>query len=50
MPCELSEGLTQIAIDIFTDCVNVGVPFQEALCAVYLSGLEHGHTITKEKS
>ncbi len=49
VPRELSYGVTQIALDIFTDCTNVGVPFQDAICAVYLSGLEHGHQITTEK-
>lgn len=44
------EGLTQVALDIFTDCVNVGVPFQDALLAIYLSGLQHGSQITAEQS
>lgn len=39
---EMKETLTQVALDIFTDCANAGVPFQEALLAVYLSGLQQG--------
>lgn len=39
---EVREGLTQIALDIFTDCTNVGVPFQDILLAIYISGLQHG--------
>lgn len=34
--------LTGIALSIFADCANVGVPFQDAILAVYLSGLHHG--------
>jgi len=48
IPHELSEGLTQIALDIFTDCANAGVPFVDALAAVYLSGLQHGSAIKGE--
>lgn len=44
------EGLQRIAMEIFADCTNVGIPFQEAIAAVYLSGLEHGHTLTKERA
>lgn len=32
----------QRGLSIFTDAVNVGNSFQDALLAVYLSGLEHG--------
>lgn len=42
---ETSDGLTQIAIDIFVDCTNAGVPFQDSLAALYLSGLQHGQAI-----
>lgn len=48
MPRDTVEGLTVVALDIFSDCVNVGVPFQEAILAVYLSGLNHGSEIRKE--
>lgn len=42
---EVTEAATKIALDIFTDCTNVGVPFQEALLAIYLSGLQHGSAL-----
>lgn len=29
------------AMDIFIDCTNAGVPFQDALTAIYISGLSH---------
>ena len=43
-------ALQGVASDIFTDCCNAGVPFQEALAAIYLSGLQHGRELTKEIS
>lgn len=42
------EALVKIAISIFTDCTNVGVSFQDSLLAIYLSGLQHGASVTKE--
>lgn len=48
MPDSLRTGLTDIALKIFTDCTNVGVPFQDALLAIYLSGLQHGAAINQE--
>ncbi len=39
---ETKERLLSIVVGIFTDCSNVGVPFHEALLAVYISGLENG--------
>jgi len=42
------EGAVNIALSIFADCTNVGVSFQDALLAIYISGLNHGATITKE--
>lgn len=42
VPTELHEGLANIALSIFTDCANAGQPFQTALLAIYLSGLQHG--------
>ncbi len=41
-------ALQGIAHDIFADCCNAGVPFQEALAAIYLSGLQHGQELSKE--
>lgn len=49
MPHEDKAALTKVALAIFADCVNVAVPFQEALLAVYLSGLQHGAAITREE-
>jgi len=46
---EDAEHLQKIAMEIFVDCTNVGVPFQEAIGAVYLSGLNHGHKATVRK-
>lgn len=40
-------ALQTIALDIFIDCSNAGVPFQEAIAAVYLSGLQHGTEVLK---
>jgi len=48
VPRELTDDLTRIAVGIFTDCTNVGVPFQTALLAIYLSGLQHGHALAQE--
>lgn len=42
---EQRDTFTKIAISIFTDCSNVGVGFQDALLAIYLSGLQHGSSI-----
>lgn len=42
---EHKDAATKIALSIFVDCSNVGIPFQEALLAVYLSGLQHGASI-----
>jgi hypothetical protein len=46
---EHKEAATRIALSIFVDCSNVGIPFQEALLAIYLSGLQHGSALSKEK-
>lgn len=48
LPDDLAEGLTLIALEIFTDCVNSGIPFQNALRAIYLSGLDHGMNARKD--
>lgn len=39
---ELKESATNIALTIFTESINAGWPFQDAILAVYLSGLENG--------
>jgi hypothetical protein len=48
MDREQHETLQRISMEIFVDCVNVGVPFQEAIAAIYLSGLQHGSELSKE--
>lgn len=45
---EHKDAAMNVALSIFADCSNVGIPFQEALLAIYLSGLEHGYTIAKD--
>ena len=42
MDHEMKAGLTEIALSIFTDCVNSGKTFQDSILAVYLSGIENG--------
>ncbi len=50
MDREHYESGINIALSIFADCTNVGVSFQDALLAIYISGLNHGAAITKENS
>jgi hypothetical protein len=47
---DLKDGLGRIALSVFIDCSNAGVPFQEALLAVYLTGLENGSSAQKERT
>ena len=42
LPPDLHEAMTEIALGIFTDVVNQGRAFQDAILAVYLSGVNHG--------
>lgn len=42
IPDDLKQDITTIALSIFTDCVNGGKTFQDAILAVYLSGIDHG--------
>ena len=44
---DMKDALMNVALLIFADCTNVGVPFQNALLAIYLSGLQHGSAIAK---
>jgi hypothetical protein len=44
---ELKAGLTDIALSVFTDCVNSGKTLQDAILAVYLTGIENG-TVLRE--
>jgi hypothetical protein len=48
MDREHYEAGVNIALSIFADCTNVGVSFQDALLAVYLSGLNHGASLSQE--
>jgi hypothetical protein len=41
--------LTEMVLSIFTDCSNVGLPFQDTLLAIYLSGLQHGQALAEEE-
>lgn len=50
MPDEMRESMTRIALDIFTDMSNANGSFQDALLAIYLSGLQHGWAITEGKA
>jgi hypothetical protein len=47
--CDLHQTATQVALSIFTDCTNAGMPLQDVLLAIYLSGLHHGAEIEREK-
>ena len=42
LPNEIKLAATEMALSIFTDCVNTGKTFQDAILAVYLSGIDHG--------
>lgn len=43
-------AVTQIAIDVFTDCVNRGLPMQDALLAVYMTGAENALSATHDEA
>lgn len=45
---ETSDALTKVVLSIFADCINVGKPLQDALLAVYLSGMNHAIEAKKE--
>ena len=50
MPIETKECLGGLAASVFTEASNAGQTFQEALLAVYMTGLENGHSaVTGEK-
>lgn len=42
MTPEESAFVEKFALSIFSDCVNAGRTFQDAITACYLSGLENG--------
>jgi hypothetical protein len=47
---EQREMLERQAISVFTEIVNTGRSFQEALAAVYLTGIEHGSSLVKDEN
>jgi len=48
IPSEVSESITSVVLSIFTDASNANLSLQEALLAVYLSGLQHGQAVATE--
>lgn len=51
MPIETKECLGGLATSVFTEASNAGETFQEALLAVYVTGLENGRSaVTGEKT
>ena len=51
MPAAQREFIEQQALGIFTDMTNGGCTFQQALAAVYLSGMGAGvHSMREKKS
>lgn len=46
---EQSEAVERTALGVFSDCVNIGLTFQEALSAVYLSGVDHALSACQEE-
>ena len=49
MPPGAKEALGGHAIGVFTAASNAGATFQEAMLAVYLTGLENGHAAARER-
>ena len=43
------EIMSKIALDIFADMSNANYSFQSALTAIYMSGLQHGQFLGKQK-
>lgn len=48
IPHDLKYGLTEIALSIFTDTINAGKTFQDAILAVYISGIENSASARRE--
>lgn len=42
LPIDLHTAATEVALSVFADVVNTGRPLQDALLAVYMTGLNHG--------
>lgn len=38
---EVREAFEEIALEVFADMTNAGATFQQALVAIYLSGIQH---------
>jgi len=45
---ETGETLTKVVLAIFADCINSGKPLQDALLAIYLSGMNHAIEARKD--
>lgn len=43
---ESKQAMTKVALSIFTDVTNLGYSFQDAVLAIYLSGLQHGAALS----
>ena len=43
------QACQRIALDIFTDMTNSGMPFSITLASIYLSGVQHAVAICDEK-
>lgn len=43
-------AMDRIALGIFTDMVNAGATFQEALSAIYVSGLSHAVAVEQQRA
>jgi len=47
---EPKQAMTKVALSIFTDVTNLGYSFQDAVLAIYLSGLQHGAALRSEEN
>ena len=48
LPRDSHAILTKVAIDVFTDCINRGKSFQDALFAIYMTGAENAFSASKD--
>lgn len=49
LPKDMKEFLGELSVDVFTAASNAGLTFQEALLAVYLSGMENACAASAEQ-
>lgn len=49
LPPEHREFLEEMALGIFTDMVNAGSTFQQALSAIYVSGMQNAIEASSER-